>query len=713
MRAQLRSISFLTGSSSSTSVARSTATTKHREYASQSPPTPQPHSPYPLISAKGKARSFTPLSANPRILHADPCATHSVPGLRLLSNSASPSPTRLGMDSEADLGRHFYLNKVLEQWAAKPATRMTLRQLIFFGRTIGRDREKILKSANYVRTELPVRIAHRIRDLQALPFVVMTNQHLEDVYQKYWSAFETFRRFPHIKTMDDNERFCNLLRGLLDDHLTIIPSLTIGIVESSHHLGAKQLDKFMERMLRSRISRRVLAEQHIALSEALDDPFHFFNEPERRSEGEEDEHADDIGDHVGIIYTRLSVASVVNKGIKLLTQMFENVQGVGRERIPEVKVDGDLKARFAYIPEHLEYIVFELLKNAIRATIRKHAGEEERGLVRVTIVEGPPEEDLIIRISDSGGGLPDLINQLSLPSPAAVAAKSVVTPTFASSPAGGTAAASGMASGTAAEPSLQVDQSYPIPFPDTGHIGGYPPRGSRARLLHPDDDTIPVTLTDDTMPGSMQMHATPFYSEPSAESSSPHSSSSRMWSARGGVGSAGGTGGTTPPNEFGTVGTSTTTTEGYSDPLIDALCSFSNVRKRLEIEAHSDSSSSSTFYGLNSSTPAPPPSTATDLSSAGLGTRDRYDALKTIRKFKGTVTEQVPKPKPQAVEGTGPAALHTVQVETGLGLPMAKVYCDFFGGSLSFRSLDGHSTDIYVRLPKLGTNKETIEEIVL
>ncbi|KAJ9478220.1 [Pyruvate dehydrogenase (acetyl-transferring)] kinase 2, mitochondrial [Pseudozyma hubeiensis] len=607
------------------------------------------------------------------------------------------------MDSEADLGRHFYLNKVLEQWAAKPATRMTLRQLIFFGRTIGRDREKILKSANYVRTELPVRIAHRIRDLQALPFVVMTNQHLEDVYQKYWSAFETFRRFPHIKTMDDNERFCNLLRGLLDDHLTIIPSLTIGIVESSHHLGAKQLDKFMERMLRSRISRRVLAEQHIALSEALDDPFHFFNEPERRSEGEEEEHVDDIGDHVGIIYTRLSVASVVNKGIKLLTQMFENVQGVGRERIPEVKVDGDLKARFAYIPEHLEYIVFELLKNAIRATIRKHAGEEEKGLVRVTIVEGPPEEDLIIRISDSGGGLPDLINQLSLPSPAAVAAKPAATPTFAGSPAGGTAAASG----TTAEPSLQVDQSYPIPFPDTGHIGGYPPRGSRARLLHPDDETIPVTLTDDTMPGSMQIDATPFYSEPFAEPSSSPASSSRMWSARGGVGSAGGTGGTTPPNEFGTVGTSTTTTEGYSDPLIDALCSFSNVRKRLEIEAHSDSTTtSSTFYGLNS----PPPPSAADLSSAGLGTRDRYDALKTIRKFKGTVTEQT---KPQAVEGTGPAALHTVQVETGLGLPMAKVYCDFFGGSLSFRSLDGHSTDIYVRLPKLGTNKETIEEIVL
>lgn len=665
--------------------------------------------------------------------------TFPPPGLRLLSSSPGAGPARLGMDSEADLGRHFYLNKVLEQWAAKPATRMTLRQLIFFGRTLGRDREKILKSANYVRQELPVRIAHRIRDLQALPFVVMTNQHLEDVYQKYWSAFETFRRFPHIKSMDDNERFCNLLRRLLDDHLTIIPSLTIGIVESSHHLQPQQLDKFMERMLRSRISRRVLAEQHIALSEALDDPFHFFNEPVSRRQEEED-HSDQfdlndhdaVGDHVGIIYTRLSVASVVNKGIKLLTQMFANVQGVTADRIPKVEVDGDLKARFAYIPEHLEYIVFELLKNAIRATIRKHAGEESAGVVRVTIVEGPPEEDLIIRISDCGGGLPDLIAQLSAPSRSAAYAKPPPPPaTFAAT-----------APGAGHEGSAANEQQYPIPFPDTGHIGGYPPRGSRARLMHPDDDTIPVTLSDDTLPGSMRADAASFYAEPWAEASLP---STRMWAARGGVGSAGGVGGSTPPNEFGTVGTSTSSgvaEGGYSDPLIDALCSFSNVRKRLEIEAQATGArtdQASAFYGLPS--PNHPPTTpAADLVSAGLGTRDRFDALKSIGKFKGTVHEQVHPPtttisssnaasatssphtasttpgstaKVQAMEGTGPAALHTVQVETGLGLPMAKVYCDFFGGSLSFRSLDGHSTDIYVRLPKLGTNKETIEEIVL
>jgi len=40
-----------------------------------------------------------------------------------------------------------------------------------------------LQSANYVRTELPVRIAHRIRDLQSLPYVVVTQEGVAKVYE--------------------------------------------------------------------------------------------------------------------------------------------------------------------------------------------------------------------------------------------------------------------------------------------------------------------------------------------------------------------------------------------------------------------------------------------------------------------------------------------------------------------------------------------------
>ncbi|KAG5652459.1 hypothetical protein H0H81_004955 [Sphagnurus paluster] len=83
---------------------------------------------------------------------------------------------------------HFYQNRQLELYASKEAKRLTLRQLIFFGRSM--DEERLIKSANYVRSELPIRIAHRLRDLQALPYIAVTQEGVAKVYELYWSAFE-------------------------------------------------------------------------------------------------------------------------------------------------------------------------------------------------------------------------------------------------------------------------------------------------------------------------------------------------------------------------------------------------------------------------------------------------------------------------------------------------------------------------------------------
>lgn len=85
---------------------------------------------------------------------------------------------------------HFYQNRHLEAYASKPATRLTLRQLVFFGKSM--NEERLIKSANYVRTELPIRIAHRLRDMQALPYVVVTQEGVAKVYELYWNAFDKY-----------------------------------------------------------------------------------------------------------------------------------------------------------------------------------------------------------------------------------------------------------------------------------------------------------------------------------------------------------------------------------------------------------------------------------------------------------------------------------------------------------------------------------------
>lgn len=139
---------------------------------------------------------------------------------------------------------------VLDSYVEKPARPISLRQLIFFG---GRnlDERRIIDFANYVRSELPVRIAHRIRDMQKLPYVVVTNRHLSEVYELYYSAFDAFRKIPEIKTVEDNDHFCQVVKKTLKEHLTVIPSLAMGVLECRDLVPPEELDRFMNRVLRS------------------------------------------------------------------------------------------------------------------------------------------------------------------------------------------------------------------------------------------------------------------------------------------------------------------------------------------------------------------------------------------------------------------------------------------------------------------------------
>ncbi|TFK75880.1 alpha-ketoacid dehydrogenase kinase [Pluteus cervinus] len=305
------------------------------------------------------------------------------------------SPTRTLSNST-----HFYQNRQVELYAAKETNRLTLRQLIFFGRSI--DEEKLLKSANYVRTEIPVRLAHRLRDLQALPYVVVTQEGVTKVYELYCSAFEkSFRRYPPITNLEENETFCHFLSNILNEHSTVIPSLTLGLSLGSPFVPPDELDAFVRRMLVSRISRRVLAEHHIALSESFSGKSGTTSRP-----------------HVGIIQTGLNVRESIEKCADLLrhrsTDLEQQDHNLEGRPWPEVVVDGHLDTEFPYIPAHLEYIVFELLKNAIRATVTNHASEKSFPAIQATIAAG--KDEVGIRISDRGGGIRALESQIQTPS---------------------------------------------------------------------------------------------------------------------------------------------------------------------------------------------------------------------------------------------------------------------------------------------------------
>ncbi|KAF8540342.1 branched-chain alpha-ketoacid dehydrogenase [Trichophaea hybrida] len=280
---------------------------------------------------------------------------------------------------------------VLDSYVERAARPISLRQLIFFG---GRnlDDKRIINSANYVRTELPVRLAHRIRDMQKLPYVVVSNRHLSYVYELYYEAFESFRKVPEIKTVDDNDRFCEIIKAALREHLTVIPRLAMGVLECRNLLPAEQLDKFMHTLLRSRISRRVIAEQHLALTDTFNSPFHFPDAPSYHP-----------GDFVGEVFLRCNAQEVVRRVGAYACDLARKAHGASHP-VPEIHIEGHLDTTFPYILSHLEYIIGELLRNSIEATIEHHGSKSSLPPITVLICHAP--KHVIFRVSDQGGGIP-------------------------------------------------------------------------------------------------------------------------------------------------------------------------------------------------------------------------------------------------------------------------------------------------------------------
>jgi pyruvate dehydrogenase kinase 2/3/4 len=73
---------------------------------------------------------------------------------------------------------------------------------------------------------------------------------------------------------------------------------------------------------------------------------------------------------------------------------------------PEVIMSGRLDLTFPYVPTHLHYILLELLKNSMRATVEWHGVDSEYPPIKVVIADGAENEDVVIKVSDEGGGIP-------------------------------------------------------------------------------------------------------------------------------------------------------------------------------------------------------------------------------------------------------------------------------------------------------------------
>ncbi|EDO37783.1 predicted protein [Nematostella vectensis] len=276
--------------------------------------------------------------------------------------------------SQTQVWSHVKQN-TLDEYASKSSIRLTPYQMLYAGKF--KDGTHLLKSAQYLHKELPIRIARRLKDFQQLPYIILSNPSIHDTYELYLRAFTSLTKYPKIDNLESEERFSHLVKNLLDNHQHVVTNLAEGFQECKQHVSYETMGNFLDRTLKSRLGIRMLAEHHLALR---------FEKP----------------NYIGMICTQLNLKQAIERSSDFARQICEHLYGVA----PGVIVNGHTKAMFPYIPSPLEYILQELIKNAMRASVEYH-GKQLMEVPNIVVTTCTNDTDFYVRISDRGGGIPE------------------------------------------------------------------------------------------------------------------------------------------------------------------------------------------------------------------------------------------------------------------------------------------------------------------
>ena len=183
-----------------------------------------------------------------------------------------------------------------------------------------------------------------------------------------------------------NKRFAKMLEVIKKRHDSVVTTVAQGILEYKRKRQRMHIDKniqsFLDRFYMSRIGIRMLLGQHIALTEQRQSV-----EP----------------NYVGIICTKTNVRELAQEAIDNARFVCEDHYGLFDA--PKVRLICRPDLHFMYVPGHLSHMLFETLKNSLRAVVETH-GQDKQEFPVTTVVVAEGNEDITIKISDEGGGIP-------------------------------------------------------------------------------------------------------------------------------------------------------------------------------------------------------------------------------------------------------------------------------------------------------------------
>jgi len=232
--------------------------------------------------------------------------------------------------------------RMLDDYGSRPQTPTTLRQMYELG--MRTNYEKILLGAQFLHAELPIRLAHRAKELENLPYDLNKMPSVIKVRQLYENSFQDLVERKRPEDEEEEELFTDLLVRIRSRHDDVHKLMAKGVMElkSESGRGANDLKihDFLDRFYRSRIGIRTLISHQADMRYS------------RKG-------------YVGIINPECKPEVIVRDAAQAVHSIAYRTYG----DCPEVQLHGKTSLQFPYIEGHIFFCLFELLKNSIRATM--------------------------------------------------------------------------------------------------------------------------------------------------------------------------------------------------------------------------------------------------------------------------------------------------------------------------------------------------------
>nr|XP_020464017.1 pyruvate dehydrogenase (acetyl-transferring) kinase isozyme 2, mitochondrial-like [Monopterus albus] len=267
---------------------------------------------------------------------------------------------------------------------------LSMKQFLDFGSTNACERTSFV----FLRQELPVRLSNIMKEINLLPDRLLATPSVQLVQSWYIQSLMEILEFLD-KNPDEQrvlETFVEVLEAIRNRHNEVVPTMAQGIMEYKDAFGQQDpvtdhnIQYFLDRFYTSRISIRMLINQHTLVFSGSTNPSH--------------------PNTIGCIDSVCDVTEVVRDAYESAKMLCEQYYlGAPELELRQINANNIRESiQISYVPSHLYHMLFELFKNAMRATIENH--EASRTLTPIKVMVALGGEDLSVKMSDKGGGFP-------------------------------------------------------------------------------------------------------------------------------------------------------------------------------------------------------------------------------------------------------------------------------------------------------------------